>query len=116
MKKQYSYNELSEKRCLKCLKPLKKNSENKKLCYKCYQESKKNKKHSNGEKNGNNAKHFEIIKQNGNLKYTIKLKSTKATNVFKYAFKTVPNVHLNGTFTLNTSDYNTFLVNLQYWQ
>lgn len=116
MKKAYSYNELSEKRCLKCLKPLKKNSENKKLCYSCHQKSKQNKKHSNGEKNSNNAKYFEIVKQNGNLKYTIKLKSQKAVNVFKYAFKTVPNVKLNGVFSINTRDYNTFLINLQYWQ
>ena len=119
MKKQYSYNELSEKRCLKCLKHLKKNSGDKKLCYKCYQKSKQNKKHSNGETNGNNAKHFEIVKQNGKksiMKYTIKLKTVKAVNVFKYAFKTIPNVKLNGNFSLNTSDYNIFLVNLQYWQ
>ena len=121
MKKAYSNTDLSTKLCANpsCQKPLKKRLEHLDFCYSCLQERKENKKHSNG-KNGNSAKHFEIVNQrekNGNCtKYTIKLKTVKAVNVFKYAFKTVPNVKLNGIFSLNTSDYNTFLVNLQYWE
>ena len=74
--------------------------------------------YSNNELSGTRygAKHFEIVKQNSNLKYTIKLKTVKAVNVFKYVFKTIPNVKLNGNYSLNISDYNTFLINLQYWQ
>ena len=116
MKKSHSNTDLSSKLCANpnCRKPLKKRLEHLDFCYSCLQAKKQNKKHSNG-KNGNNAKHFETVKSNG-MKYTIKLKTVKAVNVFKYAFKTVPNIHLNKVISLNISDYNTFLVNLQYWE
>ena len=122
MKKEYKSTDLSDKLCANpnCRKQLKKRLEHLDFCYSCLQAKKQSKKHSNGEKNGNSAKHFEIVNQrekNGNCtKYTIKLKTVKAVNVFKYAFKTVPNVKLNGIFSLNTSDYKTFLANLQYWE
>lgn len=117
MKKTYKSTDLSTKLCANpgCRKPLKKRLEHLDFCYSCLQNRKPDKKHSNGEKNNDSAKHFEIVKQNGNLKYTIKLKTQKAVAVFKHTFKTVPNVQLNKNISLNTKDYNTFLVNLIYW-
>ena len=118
MKKSHSNTDLSSKLCANpgCRKPIKKRLEHLDFCYKCLQDRKGNKKHSNGEKNGNNdRKHFETVKSNG-MKYTIKLKTVKAVNVFKYAFKTVPNVHLNGIHSLNNTDYANFFTQLQYWE